>query len=313
MNRKYGLLIGDGFTKDFVKRSFNTSRPFHNFDNDSVVKYYKFFIYQVRDIHDEILKIISKYHLESEFDAIELFSEIYNGDIGKECQLRRYLAVTYSALQRELDKQAKSNWRWFKWLNTCKDDLSFVISFNYDLTIESTLNECNVSIYRTGSNEEQAGVPIFKPHGSIDFDIQQPQYKNVMEQLTIAPMIWSNYFSLNQVNGMVQVIPSTHWLLPRLEADIIPPSQKNYQRHLNWVDTGFKQFNRATIDLNDLVMIGHSYSECDREEIDYFLDRLNPDTLVHIVNPQISDDLIEKLESLNLEYRTIVDFETMPW
>jgi hypothetical protein len=311
--KKFGLLIGDGFTKDFVGKSFNTSRPFHNFDNDSVANYYKFFISQVRDIHDEILNLVSKYQLESEFDAIELFSETYKGDIQKECQLRRYLAVTYSALQRELDKWSKSHWRWFKWLDTYKDNLSFVISFNYDLLLESTLRECNINIYRTGSNEKQSGIPIFKPHGSIDFDIQQPQYEKVMDQLTIAPMIWNNYFSLNQVNGMVQAIPNTHWLLPRLEADIIPPSQENYQRHLDWVDKGFEHFNHCSYEITDLIMVGHSYSICDRPEIDYFLERLNADSKVIIVNPQINVDLTDKLDSLNLEYTTIVDFKTMPW
>ncbi|USK64850.1 hypothetical protein [Peribacillus frigoritolerans] len=312
MTRKFALLVGDGLTKDFVGNSFNTSRPFHNFDNNMVGSYYKFFMPNVKDIHDEILDLVTKHNLKNEFDAIEMFSEINKGDTRKECQLRRYLALSYSSFQRELDKQSKANWRWFNWIKTNKANLTFAISFNYDLLLETTLKECKIDNYRTGSNEKHVGVPIFKPHGSIDFDIQQPQYKNVMDQLTLSPWLWKNYFSLNQVNSMIQAIPSTHWLLPRLEADIIPPSQVNYQRHLDWVDKGFTIYNNMASEITDLIIIGHSYSVCDREEVDHFLERLAPVTKVHIVNPNISEDLTDKLESLNLEYMVITDFITMP-
>lgn len=244
---------------------------------------------------------------------MKLFSEINKDNTRKECQLRRYLALTYSSLQRELDKKDKSIWRWYRWIFENQKDISFAISFNYDLLLETTLKQGNIHYFRTGSNEDQHGLPILKPHGSIDFDIQQPQYKNVLSQLFIAPQIWSITTSLNQVNDVVQSIPSSHLLLPRLEADIIPPSQENYQLHLEWVKEGFKLYNNLSNEITDFIMIGHSYSLCDRKEIDHFLERLKPGSLIHIVNPQISDGLIGKLESLSLRYRIIVDFETMPW
>lgn len=313
MKRKVCLLIGDGFTKDFVGKSVNTSKPFKRFENNDISSYFHFFVSNLTDIHNELIALIKDHQLESEFDAVELFLEINKDDIRKECQLRRYLALTYSSLQRYLDKMDKSKWRWFQWLYENKDDIVFGISFNYDLLLETTLQQGNINFFRPGTNEVQNGIPIIKPHGSIEFDIQQPRYKFVLQQASIAPMIWSNYFSLNQFNGMVQVIPSTHWLLPRLQPDIIPPSQENYQRHLDWVDNGFEVFNNASNEITDLIMIGHSYSICDRPEVDHFLERLNPKTIVHIVNPNLLEDLTDKLENLNLEYRTIVDFVTMPW
>ncbi|WP_427124769.1 hypothetical protein ACQCPP_12565 [Priestia megaterium] len=312
MARKFCMIIGDGFTKDFVGSSINTSKPFTQFENESIGKYYKFFSNSIKDIHDEIMNLMSHHKLDNQFEAIEIFSEINRGDTAKECQLRRYLALTYSSLQRELDKRPKDNWRWLKWFHSHKEELSFFISFNYDLLLESTLTELNIKFNRTGSNEVSSDISILKPHGSIDFDIQQPQYSNVLDQANISNMIWNSYLSLNQVNGTVQSIPSTHWLLPRLEADIIPPSQINYQKELEWVKRGFEHYSNTADKFTDLIIMGHSYAVCDREEIDYFLERLSKNTLVHIINPQILNDLIEKIESLQLKYKIINDFETMP-
>ncbi|MDR0138851.1 hypothetical protein RFW18_13935 [Metabacillus idriensis] len=313
MNRKVCLLIGDGFTKDFVGKSVNTSKPLNRFENEEISSFYQFFSTNLTDIHNELMALIVDHQLESEFDAIELFVEINKDDDRKECQLRRYLSLAYSSLQRYLDKRDKSNWRWFKWLSENKDEIAFGISFNYDLLLENTLQLTNTPYFRLGSNESDFGIPIIKPHGSIDFDIQQPQHKFVMHQASIAPMIWNSSFTLNQFDSMVQVIPNTHWLLPRLQPDIIPPSQENYQRNLDWVEKGFGVFDKYANEITDLIMIGHSYSACDRPEIDHFLERLNSNALVHIVNPQLLEDLTDKLDNLNLKYRTIVDFETMPW
>jgi hypothetical protein len=312
MERKFCLIIGDGLTKDFVGKSLNTSNPFDAFKCEAIGEYYTFFFKYIKDIHDELHFLMWKRELESDFDAINFFSEINRGDIRKECQLRRYLALTYSSLQRELDKRSKSAWRWSKWLETFQDQISFIASFNYDLLMETTLKDLGIPHYRTGTNEKEAGVPLLKPHGSIDFDIEQPQYENLMQQASLAPAIWGNYFSLNQVNGIVQVIPSTHWLLPRVEADIIPPSQANYQRHLEWVNKGFDKYNDLSDEITDVIIIGHSYSECDRDEIDYFLERLKNGTKVHVVNPQLLKDLKTKIESLQLEYIAITDYHTMP-
>lgn len=264
------------------------------------------------ETHNDILKLYSEKQLKNEFDAIELYSEIHKDNIPKECRLRRYLALTYSSLQRELDKQSKLNWRWSRWINNNKNNIKFAISFNYDLLLESTFKVNNINYYRVGSNETELGIPVIKPHGSIDFDIQQPHFKTFSEQLEISNRISSNYFSLNQVDGIIQAIPSTHWLLPRLQADIIPPSQFNYQRHLDWVDKGFLYFDSLASNVTDLVIIGHSYSTCDRDEIDHFLSQIPLTTKVQIINPNPPSDLISKIKSLNLKYIVIDDFITMP-
>lgn len=310
--KKYCLLIGDGFTKDFVGSSFDTSMPLHHFKNNAIPDYYKFFFKHIKNIHNELISLISQKKLTNEFEAIELFSKINKDNTPKECQLRRYLALSYSSLQRELDKKTKLNWKWFNWLKSRSDHLLFAISFNYDLLLESTLQDARIDNFRVSTNEPSNGLPIFKPHGSIDFDIIQPEYMNPLDQADIAFSIWNNYFSLNSINEVVQVIPTTHFLLPRLQADIIPPSQDNFQRHLEWVDKGFSEYSKIANQITDFVIIGHSYSLPDRKEINFFLENLNSNAVVHIVNPSDSIDLISKLDELNLNYKLIKDVKSLP-
>lgn len=206
--RNIVLLVGDGLTKDFVGNSLDTSKPLTYFSNQKMRPYYNFFMPYVLETHNDILKLYSEKQLKHEFDAIELYSEINKDNIPKECQLRRYLALTYSSLQRELDKHSKINWRWSKWIDDNKNNIKFAISFNYDLLLESTLKVNNIDYYRVGSNETESGIPVIKPHGSIDFDIQQPQFNTFLKQLEISKFISSSYFSLNQVGGIIQAIPS---------------------------------------------------------------------------------------------------------
>lgn len=317
MNRKFCLLIGDGFTKDFVGKSLNTSKPLSNFNSNSIS--YNGLFSRISPIIDDLKTLSTEFN--DDFEAVRVYLKYHEYDDTIECQLRRFLAIAYSKLQLELDKQEKSDWRWLRWLKENKDELSFVISFNYDLLLENTLRDISLPYFRTGTSETEPGVPVFKPHGSIDFDLEvhfdtrktKFTWYDIANDIINRQSNWNMITSLNQIDNSVKIIPKNHWLLPRFQADLIPPSQENYHKNLEWVNKGFNLYNDVSNNFTDLIMVGHSYSLCDRPEIDHFLERLHPNTIVHIVNPQILGDLTEKLESLNLGYRTIVDFKTMPW
>ena len=318
MNRKFCLLVGNGFTVDFIGKSFNTSKPFSNFNNISTS--FGNLFYRINPIVDEIKLLASE--IGDDFKAIETYLKYHRIGSMEECQLRRFLSIAYSKLQIEIDKQENSNWRWLIWLQNHIQELEFAISFNYDILLEHTLDNCNTEYFRTGTSEIENGIPILKPHGSIDFDLAKVHFEstktnhnwlNMANEILSRQQVWNMTFSQVETDGIVEIVQKKHWLLPRTQPDIIPPSQANYHKELEWVKKGFLHYNDVAYSITDLLIIGHSYSECDRNEIDYFLERLMPNTIVHIVNPQLVEDLIDKLESLNLEYRIITDFETMPW
>src|SRR5690606_36665142 len=104
-------------------------------------------------------------------EAIRTYLESYPINSLQDCQVRRFLAISYSKLQQEIDKIDNFDWRWLNWFKEHNNQIVFAISFNYDLLLENTLKDLNVLYFRTSTTEPNLGIPIFKPHGSIDFEL----------------------------------------------------------------------------------------------------------------------------------------------
>lgn len=283
------MLIGNGFTIDFSSRyGLNPSAPLSHFGQESLS--YEKYINQLPHIKNDLFQI-AKEEL-NDYKAIENFMNSKNYNWDKDCQLRRFLSLSYASFQIYADRKNIVDWKWTKWLRQNYQDLDFVVSFNYDLIFEKALNAFSIPFYRTGSIEMETGIPIFKPHGSIDFDINTFNY-TVEER-------WKMTTSLEN-KGKVRTVPKDEWLEPRLEADIIPPHKDNYQRILRWVKTGIDQFVIHGIDIDFFIIVGHSYSNADRQEIDQYLISLLPHTQIIIVDPKPNPDLLQKIDQLGLK------------
>jgi hypothetical protein len=299
--KKFGLLVGNGFTLDLVgPLGLHSSFPLQNFNNRDIN--YNDFIEKLPAVKDELFG-----QSVSDFDAIRNYISLNHHDVNKDCQLRRFLALSYSSFQVIVDSYIHQmmNWKWTRWLKENRKGLQLAISLNYDLVLENALRVANISYRRIGSNEPLGKVPILKPHGSIDFDVQ-----GFVGGLS-PDNIWTIHTRLNDA-GYVNVIPKSEWLLPRFEADIIPPSLHNIQRHLRWVDEMFKVYAMQAGRLDSLIIIGSSYWDVDRPEIDYFLQRLNKKAKVYIMNQNPHPELIKTIQSLGLSYETF-GFEDLPW
>lgn len=291
--KKFILLVGSGFTTDFTKQyNLDPSKPLQCFENSDIN--YNKFINNLPAIKEELIPILS--YCCDDFDAIKVFFERNQSILDKDCQLRRFLALSYSCFQTTAEKYNLPNWRWVKWLSRNHKHLHIAISFNYDLILEKSLKLSKIKYYRIGTNEVPKGIPIIKPHGSLDFDLPDGGISISVENR------WKITTSLNQVNGHVKVIPKSEWMLPRIEADIIPPSQHNYQLKLNWVVNGFNQYARIKYrnDIDAFVIVGHSYRQEDRPEIDFFLEKLKKTTKIFIIDPYPKEELIQKIKSLGL-------------
>ncbi|PEF04993.1 hypothetical protein COM97_18675 [Bacillus thuringiensis] len=297
--KKFALLVGNGFTLDCVTQfGLHSSFPLHNFNSRDIN--YNNFIHLLPDIQNELLN-----QEINDFNAIEDYIQRNKNDIHKECQLRRFLAMAYSHFQITVESYNMNDWKWVRWLKQNKKGLSCAISFNYDMVLERSLKVASVHYSRIGTNEPTIGIPILKPHGSIDFDIDRSNINIPWESL------WNTATSLNDA-GYVSVVPKFEWLLPRVEADIIPPSMHNYQKRLRWVKKMNSTYESKANELDALVIIGISYWDVDRQEIDFFLEKLPKTSTVYIMNPEPHPDLIKKLNSLGLSSKTF-DFHELPW
>lgn len=299
--KKFALLVGNGFTLDFIDShnlDLHSSFPLKNF-NSTEINYHHFIDY-LPTIKNELLG-----QDIADYKAIENYALKYKIGSFQEGQLRQFLAASYSLFQQKLDTYELTEWKWVKWLQQNKDFLSCAVSFNYDLVLERALKSAKIHYSRTGTDELIRKVPVMKPHGSIDFDISNKAISMPYQ------MRWTSLTLLNDA-GAVEVLPKWDWFLPRTEADIIPPSVRNYQDKLRWVRTIFNTYASKSKELDALIIVGSSYWDVDREEINIILEKLPKTAKIYIMHPVPSEPLIDKIESLGLSWDNF-NFDELPW
>lgn len=311
--KKFALLVGNGFTLDYIKeKGYDSSYPLQNFKSPDIQYNYDFMshipsIQKLISLNTEVdflaleqfmtpIKMLEEEHdrLPNRLQYSRDLDPKYMKAIKNHIELRRFIAMSYSALQIEVDKYNFATWKWHNWLNINSHKLTIAISFNYDLILENSLDASGTIIYRVGTNEFPRGIPILKPHGSLDFDAP--------DHLLQADSPWDITAKLND-GQMVKALPKHEWLNARLEADIIVPSLHNVQLHLSWVDKMYKKYAEQAEEIEAMVIVGCSYWDVDRPEIDKLLGQLNKRTKVFIIDPKPNKDLIKKIQSLGLSYR----------
>lgn len=301
MSSKFAVLVGNGFTLDFLdshNKELHSSFPLKNFKSSKIQ--YGTFIDHLPMIKNELMN-----QNLSDFDSIEKYASKYELISHEHEQLRKFLAYAYSKFQITVDDNYSfSNWRWVKWLSENKENLICGISFNYDLTLERAFENAGIKFSRSGIREIKGKVPIMKPHGSIDFDLPN--------NTILSPFLnrFANTTFMNDTKKLIS-IPKPLWLMPRVEADLIPPSLSNYQKKLNWVKTTSKEYENRVQEIEKFVIIGVSYWEVDRPEIDFYLEQLSKNTVIYIADYCPNKDLKNKIIELGLSYKTC--HEHMPW
>jgi len=299
---RYSVLVGNGLTLDLVSSlGIDTSSPLQHFNHSKIN--YSNFIDHLPAIKSELMVASSL----TDFDAITYYVQKNKDNPDKDCQLRRFLSISYSQLQNVVDnfEDKIKKWKWTQWFKENKKSCQLAISLNYDLALERSLYYANISYRRIGTDEPLGKVPILKPHGSIDFDLPDYAIYCPIEQR------WGVTTSLNDAQ-YVKTIPKADWLLPRMEADLIPPSMHNIQRGLSWINEMFNIYTMQAGKINALIIVGISYWEVDRPEIDFFLRRLNSKAKIFIMNKTPNPKLLQKIESLGHAYE-LLGFNDLPW
>ncbi len=178
--------------------------------------------------------------------------------------LRRVLADSLSRFKSSLEtkrmfKKFKSN------LFRTRDSL---ISFNYDLILESNLQGRNIYWHPKRVNDK--GTPVFKPHGSINFYLEAPD----SEQILVSDGVADDPF----------IIPPTHLKFVSL---------RNITDH-NYLDTNADlakiwQGMESALKASKLfVFVGYSFPDADLYFSSVFrnvLTSLSKEVPIVIVNP----------------------------
>nr|WP_295763711.1 hypothetical protein [uncultured Intestinibacter sp.] len=294
------LVIGNGFNisaRNYLKDTnqeleLNTA-DFFNWEIESISKKGECLI----DDFPILKKYLDKVEYEKSFEKVQELND-FASKILKEnlddneaniliCELKYYITIAFSNFQIEFQKKDISQWSWVRVLKLMKDKLSYIISFNYELVLENALKKANIPYRRVGLYEEDKGIAILKPHGSIDFDVLGI---NVPLSLPI-----NSYKDRNDMP--IRKIEENNLITRRCECDIILPLEESYQKEYQWIKPGYDELNKYGNQIDNLIICGMSYWECDKEEIDYILDSTSKDAFITIVNKVENPELIKKIYS----------------
>ncbi|WP_117168582.1 hypothetical protein [Paraliobacillus sediminis] len=293
--RRLVILAGNGLSVDLIKYlhlELDTSAPLKSFHNPNI----KFdpFINKLDSIKHKLMPLS---HTQSDFDAMNEFLNYGHWkkhDQQNESDLRKFLALSYSTFQLEMDKYNLVQWPWTLWMQRYRKDIVGLISFNYDLILENAFRQAYPirGYHRVGTQNEKGGVPFFKPHGSIDFEL--PESDTASSSTTNGNQIHDA-----KENRFVTTISYHDVEKFRIQPDLIPPTQKNYHIGRAWIQDLFESYSNCVQSsyVNTFVIVGHAFGLADRKEIHYFISELPKGCSFYIVNPSFNSEAIQELVS----------------
>lgn len=191
--------------------------------------------------------------------------------------LRHYLDIAFATFQRHFDQCFPLSWPWADWMRQYAASITMVITLNYDRVVENGLELAGIPYGRVGIFEER-GVPVLKPHGSIDF---APAIPGLVLNSDVPQM----------------VIPPEGWLKPRREWSIVLPTETSPQSDLQWIAPGYERIRQLGPTWTHLIIAGISYWECDRPEIDFIIDSMAQGAVVVVANPRPPEELLNKVKA----------------
>jgi hypothetical protein len=212
-------------------------------------------------------------------------------------ELRHFLVWAYAAFQAAVDACFPARWRWVDWLAAHRQSLTMAVSLNYDLTLEAALEHARISYGRTAIPTERGALAVLKPHGSIDFT-PDPGLVHSVDGARGAFVIFTGCDVPQAVLGRDE------WAELRQEVSVVAPSETSVSTNYQWVRPGYERFRGLAPTWSHCVIVGVSYWECDRPELNRLLEAFRPGTTVIVVGPDPSKDLMMYLASRGLTVRT---------
>lgn len=220
---------------------------------------------------------------------------INNHHLILKAEMRHFLAIAYSHFQLEVNSHAIDNWSWVSWFKRNCSNFVSIISFNYDLILERLLHVTQIPFHRIGIYHEHRGIPVLKPHGSIDFEVLDVSH----------PVTYPLKTLMTYTNSPRRCLKEDELLHPRTEVDIVLPKEYSPFLKFQWVHPGYEWFNQNAWKLTHCYFIGLSYSHADRPEINFLLDCIQPQTEIIYINPDPPKEFIEAAYSRNLRVRLV--------
>jgi hypothetical protein len=294
--RHIGLIVGNGLTLDALSRTtnglslWNTRDPLrwniHHPENPSEL---------LIDLHGRLgpayRALRTTYPEDGDFalierllDSYEVAGSRYGTQVAQE--LKNYMALSFSYLQLNLlDAAFGASYRdlpWGQWLSAHAVALRIIVSYNWDLVIERLLAATGIGFHRTGMGLTPKGIPLVKPHSSID----------------TGPVGFGGWQGVFANNDWPQTFLTPEEMLRhRVEHSVVLPGEPSPLEDLQWVKPGLDQFGTVGGGLTDLLIVGMSYSLPDRPGLNALIDPLPATTSLILADPNPNAEWLAHLKS----------------
>jgi len=230
----------------------------------------------------------------NDFDVLRRFLDRVRGDsappYGAQAavEARHFLALAFSHFQHLVWSHSAEDWSWYEWFRVYAPEIRVGISFNYDLILEDLMSLGAGSVPIRPFPHSADSRWVFKPHGSIDYELETAVVPNLRYPLT-------SLFDMN--DAPLRIIRRQQLLKPRIEPVAVLPGEETPYEDGSWVDPGFALIDDVGLQFTDIVIIGHSYGAPDRAEVNRILDALSPSTRAYVADPNPSAALLKKLSN----------------
>ncbi|WP_352258876.1 hypothetical protein [Psychrobacter sp. TB55-MNA-CIBAN-0194] len=203
---------------------------------------------------------------------------------------RHFLTIAFSEYSLLQKNNLDLDWSWFKWISSNKSRINGAFSLNYDLLLESVFDKLAMTYHSLQVNHDRKGIPLVKPHGSVDFEIADGMIDIGKIQY---PM--TNLF-IDENDIPIKRLDSDNLLYPRTQAHCIIPNEANKYKDYQWVKPANNWFESIIKTSNYCLFIGISYFYCDRIEIDKIIDSLPLACTIIIANPSPPKEFLQKIK-----------------
>ncbi|WP_218689960.1 hypothetical protein [Psychrobacter sp. BF1] len=204
-------------------------------------------------------------------------------------EARHFLTIAFSEYSLLQSSKLNSDWAWFQWFELHQSEIKGSLSFNYDLLLESVFDKIGIAYHSSQVNHIINGIPLVKPHGSVDFEMADGMIDMHIEY----PL--NNFIDLN--NAPIKRLQHDSLLYPRKQAHCIIPNEANKYKNYQWVSKSSIKFNRILKESDYCIFIGISYLPSDQVEIDRIINTLSEDCEIIIANPYPPKKLLAKIRN----------------
>lgn len=253
----------------------------------------------------------------TDFEALRLIGELITDSIGRHVRtlhptkseqiefegvnklshdIRVLLSLLFSEYQLEADRHlTNEGWEWGKFVGSIASRLVLVASLNYDLNVETVLENAGSAIHHLALDDASAiksgVVPIGKPHGSINYKSHGPwPVPRRDTYLPLQTVMLTNDFP-------IALVERNRLRVPRTGVDIVLPGEATQVSSFQWVKPLWEWAKYVGPRVRYLIVMGISYAVADRPEIDLLIDMCDPTAEAIVGDPFPSPDLLIKLRS----------------